>query len=74
MALQICPMGPAVQQSLAVSSATLRSSVSAAPFLPASYDCIVFMAALKQDLFETVLARKLSDFTLLLDTKTCKDF
>ena len=67
-------MGPAVQQSLAVSSATLHSSASAAPFLPASYDCIVFMAASRQDLNETVLACKLSDFNAILDTKTCKDF
>ena len=44
MTLHMCPIGPAAQQFLAVSSATLRSSASAAPFLPARFHYIVFMA------------------------------
>ena len=49
MTLHMCPMGPAAQQFLAVSSAILRSSASAAPFLPARFHYIVFMAVWKQE-------------------------
>ena len=44
MTLHMCPMGPAVQQFLAASSATLRSSASVAPFLPPCFHYTVFMA------------------------------
>ena len=50
MTLHMCPMGPAVQQFLAASSAILRSSASAAPFLPSSYQYSVLCTeVLKHD-------------------------
>ena len=81
MTLHMCPMGPAVQQFLAASSATLRSSASAAPFLPARYQYC--LEKLRNTTFSKALTFKVSElhssylprvhgFRLKRFDKTCK--
>ena len=83
MTLHMCPMGPAVQQFLAASSATLRSSASVAPFLPASYEYQCCLQKFRNTTFSKALTFKVSElhssylprvhgFRLKQFDKTCK--